>query len=137
ALHGGNQGPRGVPGGEGAARAFAAYRDMLDKERPDLVAICPYYPERRLEMTQAAAEVGAHVYAEKPMAVSPAEADAMVAVLEKHQLRGAVYHPGRLNPPVLHLKKLAEDGLIGELLAIPPRGKGERRAAGQRRHDCR
>src|SRR5262245_42085972 len=54
----------------GAARAYADYRDMLAKERPQLVAICPYIPERRLEMTQAAAEVGAHVYVEKPMAVS-------------------------------------------------------------------
>src|SRR5688572_6706057 len=39
----------------GAARAYADYREMLEKERPQLVAICPYYVERRLEMTRAAA----------------------------------------------------------------------------------
>jgi predicted dehydrogenase len=115
----------------GAARAYADYRAMLEKERPHLVAICPYYPERRLEMTQAAVEVGAHVFVEKPMAVSVAEADAMVAAVEKHRLRAAVGHPMRLAPAVVHLKKLLGDGLIGDLLEMRARGKEDSRAGGE------
>jgi predicted dehydrogenase len=115
----------------GAAQAYADYRAMLEKERPNLVAICPYYPEHRLEMIQAATEVGAHVCVEKPMAVSLVEADAMVAAVEKHKLRAAVGHPMRLNPAVVHLKKLVQDGLIGELLEVRGRGKEDGRAGGE------
>jgi len=102
-----------------AARAYADYREMLEQERPDLVAICPYYVEHRLAMTQLAAEVGAHIYVEKPMAVSPEEADAMVAAAEQHKIRVAVGHPMRLAPAVVHLK-------IGD-------GHGRLRFAPQRR----
>jgi predicted dehydrogenase len=104
---------------------------MLEKERPNLVAICPYYVERRLEMTQAAAEVGAHIYLEKPIAITLEEADAMVAVAEKRNVRVAVAHHMRLAPAVVHLKKLVEDGLIGELLEIRSRGKEDTRAGGE------
>src|SRR5262245_927341 len=45
----------------GASRSYADYQEMIAKERPNLVAICPYFVENRLEMTQAAAEVGAHI----------------------------------------------------------------------------
>jgi predicted dehydrogenase len=115
----------------GAARVYADCRQMLDKERPNLVAICPYYVERRLEMTQAAAEVDAHIYMDKPMAVSLEEADAMVAAAEKHQVKMALAHQVRLVPQVLHLKKLVEDGLIGDLLEVRARGKEDRRAGGE------
>jgi predicted dehydrogenase len=115
----------------GAPHAYADYREMLEKERPQLVAICPYYVERRLEMTQAAAEVGAHVYMDKPMAVSLEEADAMVAVAEKHKICLAVAHHLRLVPAVVHLKTLLEGGLIGELLEIRARGKEDGRAGGE------
>ena len=75
----------------GAARAYADYREMIEKEKPDLVAICPSHVERRLEMTRAAAEAGAHIYVEKPMAASLEEADAMLLVpdLLTQRLTGA------------------------------------------------
>lgn len=115
----------------GAARSYADYREMLEKEKPDLVSICPYFVEGRLEMTRAAAEVGAHVFVEKPIATSLEEADAMVAALEKHRLRGIAYHPLRLNPTVVYLKKRIEDGLIGDLLEVRARGKEDGRGGGE------
>src|SRR5688572_19625349 len=115
----------------GAARSYADYREMLVKERPNLVAICPYFPEQRVEMTRAAAEVGAHIYIEKPIATSLQDADAMTAAVEKNNVRTAVAHHARLAPVILHLKKLLDDGLIGELLEIRSRGKEDSRAGGE------
>jgi predicted dehydrogenase len=115
----------------GAARSYVDYREMLEKERPDLVAICPFYVERRLEMTQAAAEVGAHIYMEKPIAVSLEEADAIVVAAEKNRIRLTVAHHMRLAPAIVHLKELLDGGLIGQLLEIRTRGKEDSRAGGE------
>jgi predicted dehydrogenase len=82
-------------------------------------------------MTRAAAEAGAHIYLEKPIAIMLEEADAMVAAAEKHNIRVAVAHHMRLAPAVVHLKKLLDDGLIGELLEIRSRGKEDSRAGGE------
>src|SRR5206468_967368 len=51
-----------------AHRAYADYREMLQKEEPDFVGICSRSPELRLEMVTAAAKAGAHMLIEKPLA---------------------------------------------------------------------
>lgn len=45
----------------GAARGYADFREMLKREKPDLVAVCPRWVGDRLELVTAAAEAGAHV----------------------------------------------------------------------------
>src|SRR4051812_35864831 len=71
----------------GAAQGYGDYREMLAKEKPDIVTICTRWPEHRLAMLTAAAEVKAHVLTEKPFARTLEEADAMVAVAERHGIK--------------------------------------------------
>ena len=71
-----------------ASSGCAFYTDhlaMLDEVRPDVVVICAPHPlHTTLALDCFAA--GAHVLVEKPMAVSVAEADAMIA--QAHFLEG-------------------------------------------------
>ena len=53
----------------GAARTYADYREMLGKEKPDLVSIGPRWTVRHKEYLLACTEIGAHGYLEKPIAV--------------------------------------------------------------------
>ncbi len=115
----------------GAARAYADWREMLEKERPNLLAIGPRWVERRLEMVSAAASLGAHVYMEKPIAASLEEADAIIAAAEKAGISIAVAHQARLAPTLLHLKKLVDEGLLGEVMEIRTRGKEDHRSGGE------
>ena len=115
----------------GAARGYADWREMIRTEKPDIVAICPRYVEHRLEMVTAAAEAGAHTFVEKPIALSLEEADAMLAVADRHRTKMVVSHSIRLHPTVLHAKKLVDDGLIGDLLEVRTRGKEDHRAGGE------
>jgi predicted dehydrogenase len=115
----------------GAARAYADWREMIQKERPNLVSIGPRWVEQRLEMVSAAAEAGAHVFMEKPVAASLEEADAIVAVAERHKVRIAVAHHARIYPSVQHLKKLVDEGLLGDLLEVRARGKEDHRSGGE------
>jgi predicted dehydrogenase len=82
-------------------------------------------------MTRAAAEAGAHIYFEKPIATTLEEADQMAAAVETHNVRTAAAHHMRLVPSVLHLKTLISEGLIGELLEMRCRGKEDSRAGGE------
>lgn len=115
----------------GVPRAYGDWREMLRREKPDLVTVAPRWVEHRLEMFQAAAELGAHVYTEKPMATSLEEADAIMRVVEERGIKTAVAHHARLAPTVVHLKRLLDEGLIGQVLEIRTRGKEDRRAGGE------
>jgi predicted dehydrogenase len=115
----------------GAERSYADWREMLRKEKPDLVSNGPRWVEHRLEVFTACAEIGASVYSEKPMALSLEEADAILAVCEKHKVKTAFAHQVRPQPTVLHAIKCVRDGLIGDLLELRSRGKEDGRAGGE------
>ena len=102
-----------------APRNYADFREMLRKEKPDIVGIGPNrktYSAQRREMIQAAAEHGAHVMVDKPHARSLEEADQIISLAEKHKIKSVVYHPVRVAPAVVHLKKRVNEGLIGDLV---------------------
>jgi predicted dehydrogenase len=113
-----------------AQREYEDYRQMLAKERPQLVAIAPRWTDQRRAMCLAAIEAGAHLYTEKPFATDLAEADEILAAAAKMKRKIAVAHQTRLAPSVLHLKKVLDAGLIGELLTIDTWGKQDDRRAG-------
>ena len=48
----------------GAARGYADYRDMLDKEELDIVSVCPRWVPEHLAMVTACLEAGCNVYCE-------------------------------------------------------------------------
>jgi predicted dehydrogenase len=115
----------------GVTKTYASLAEMLDAEKPDLCSHGPRWVEKRLEMLTTCAERGVDVYMEKPIALSLEEADAIVAVTEKHKTKIVVAHQNRLLPQVLHLKKLVDEGLIGQLLEVRTRGKEDHRAGGE------
>lgn len=115
----------------GAERRYSDYREMLERERPDFVSIGPRHTTDRVATIRAAAEVGAHVYMEKPVAASPAECDAMIAALEAGGSRCAVAHQMRLAPAVRELERIAASGELGDLVEMRGYGKEDRRSGGE------
>ncbi len=116
----------------GAARTYADYREMLEKEEPNLVVVAPRLTGRHREYLLAAAEVGAHGFMEKPLADNLADADAMVQAVEEANLKWAIAYNFRPLPIIEHaLKLVMEDGLVGEILELRARGKEVHRAGGE------
>jgi len=91
------------------------YLDMLSAVDIDAVAICTE-SGNHATMAIAALNSGKHVLVEKPMALSIADADAMIALAEHKGLKLAVCHQNRFNPPVQELRKVLEAGMFGKLL---------------------
>lgn len=114
-----------------ALRAYADYREMLEREQPDLVSVAPRWTDQHHAMVGAALRAGAHVYCEKPFTRTLAEADELVALAARTGRRIAIAHQSRVAPPILELKRRLSAGLIGELLEIRAWGKQDRRAGGE------
>lgn len=110
---------------------YADYREMLDKAKPDIVAIGPRWLNRHREMAIAAAERGIHVYMEKPMCRTLEEADQIVAACEKSKIKLALAHQTRYSPKLHVIRKMIEEGKIGRVLELRGRGKEDGRGGGE------
>ena len=115
----------------GAARSYANYLEMLEKERPDIVSVCARNAERHEAMVCAVAAAGAHVYVDKPMAPDLESADRMLAACRAAGVRLGVAHQSRYVEPFLTAKAMLERGEIGRLLSMTGRGKEDHRGGGE------
>lgn len=115
----------------GAKAAYADYRTMLAREKPDIAAICPRWIDQHHAMLLAAAEAGCHVYMEKPFCRTLKECDAVVNALDMRHLKLGIAHVSQYSPVLATVKKLIADGVIGDLLEIRGRGKEDSRGGGE------
>jgi predicted dehydrogenase len=111
-------------------KTYADYREMLEKERPDIVSIAPRWTDCHRDMVLACAEVGAHVLLEKPMCRTLCEADEMIAAFEKKNLKLAIAHQRRYSPTMQRVQEIIAEGKLGDLLELRGRGKEDKRGAG-------
>ncbi|MFA7691595.1 MAG: Gfo/Idh/MocA family oxidoreductase [Candidatus Hydrogenedentes bacterium] len=116
----------------GALRQYSDYREMLEKESPDLVTIGPRWTNKHREYLLACAAIGAHGFIEKPLTPDLAEADEVVAGMTAKNLKWAIAFNFRTDPVIAHAKKmLFEEKLIGDILEIRGRGKEDVRSGGE------
>ncbi len=115
----------------GAKRQYLDFREMLQKEKPDLVCIAPRQPDCHLAMALAAIEAGAHLFMEKPFAATIPEADQILAAAERHGTRIAVAHTRRFQAGFQNIKALIEAGFPGAVREVRIEGKQDQRAGGE------
>jgi predicted dehydrogenase len=114
-----------------APAAYASYREMIERERPDIVAIGPRWIDQHFEMVHYCVERGIHVYMEKPFCRTLAEADALVQASEATHSRVAIAHQTRYCPIIPVVQKLIADGVLGAVLEIRARGKEDARGGAE------
>ena len=112
-------------------KAYADYREMLDREKPQFVAVAPRWIDCHREMILACAERGIHVFSEKPLAPTLADCDAIVAACERSHTKLAVAFQTRYSPRYDRVRELIAAGEIGEVLELRGRGKEDRRGGGE------
>ena len=104
----------GVP----AAGQYTDYREMLAKEDLDIVSVATQ-PEPRAAIVVDCADSGVKaIYAEKAMAASMADADAMVEAVERN---GAILNLGtnrRYDTKYDRMKEIIDSGELGDLQHI-------------------
>jgi predicted dehydrogenase len=115
----------------GAQRQYRDYREMLQKEKPDLVSIAPRHPDCHKDMALASIEVCAGIFMEKPFTETLADADTILAAAEKRGVKILVAHNRRYTPDFMQVKALLDRGLIGAVREVHIQGKQDSRVGGE------
>jgi len=101
----------------GVEKTDADYRRILEDPAVDAVHVCtPNF--MHFPIAKAALQAGKHVICEKPLATSLDEARQLVALAAETKLRNATFHNLRFYPMVQHMRRMREDGDLGEILVV-------------------
>lgn len=106
--------------GLSADHVYADYREMLERERPEIVSICTSAAARArilLDVLAISKSVKA-IWAEKPIAMTLAEADQMVEGCQRAGVLLAVGGSRCWDPIYNRIRDLIDQGEIGRLLQI-------------------
>lgn len=90
------------------------WREVVERDDIDVVDVAtPVY--LHAEMAIAAAESGKHVFCEKPMSLTSAEAERMLAAATASGVTTYVNHNYRRVPAVMLAKRLIDEGFVGRV----------------------
>ncbi|MFH1567361.1 MAG: Gfo/Idh/MocA family oxidoreductase [Gemmatimonadota bacterium] len=104
--------------GLGSSHLYEDYRAMLAAEQPDLVSVCTSAWHRATILLDTIEAGVRGIWAEKPLTLSLAEADAVVAAGDRHGTVLAVNCARRWNPLFWEARRLAAGGELGQVLQV-------------------
>ncbi len=100
---------------ENYAEAYTDYRRLLERRDIDVINICT--PSgMHAQMAIDALQAGKHVICEKPMALTLADADRMIATAQATGKKLCIVLQNRYNPPMLDLRRVVDENQLGKLL---------------------
>ena len=123
---------RAAAGNSGCA-VYADYRELLDQD-VDAVSICTK-DDQHLEPALLAAQLGKHVFIEKPIASTLDDARTIVAAAQTAGVHLGVGFLLRFDPRYAHVKQLIEQQRLGQVIHVTakrnsPRTEGPARYGG-------
>jgi UDP-N-acetyl-2-amino-2-deoxyglucuronate dehydrogenase len=99
---------------QGGVNRYADYRELLIKERPQLVAVATG-SGNHAQIALDAIAAGCNVIVEKPIALSLDDADRLIAAAKDKGVRICVCHQNRFNRSVQKIRQALEEGRFGRL----------------------
>ncbi len=97
----------------GVGGYYGDVSEMLARERLDVVHITTP-PGAHLGLTRQCVEAGAHVFLEKPLALTTGEAAALIGVVEAAGKRMSINYWPNFDPPAMEFKAMLASGVVGE-----------------------
>ncbi|PRX50436.1 oxidoreductase family protein [Prauserella shujinwangii] len=104
----------GIP----ADTTFADWRELLARPRLADVAVIATQDREHAEPAVELARRGYHLLLEKPMATTEADCERIVRAVADSGVRLAVCHVLRYTPYTRTLKRLVDDGRIGDIVSV-------------------
>lgn len=80
--------------------------------------VCDAPTNRHAEVMIAAANAGKHIFTEKVMALTVKECEAIADAVRKAGVKFCISFPARTRPKFLFAKRVAEEGLIGDITLL-------------------
>jgi UDP-N-acetylglucosamine 3-dehydrogenase len=98
----------------GVKQTFTDYNQLL--KQPTIDAVIISLPTHlHAPCAISAAEMGKHVFLEKPLARNPLEGKDIISSAKKNAVKLMIGYPSRFNSGYLDLKKKMENGILGEI----------------------
>ncbi len=92
---------------------YTDYREMLEKEQPEIVSVCAYATDRFSMVTDCIKSGVKGIWSEKAFATSLTEADEMIRLCKEHKTELIISYMRRWDSEYQMAKKLISDGAIG------------------------
>ena len=96
-------------------KVYKDYRELLEKEQPDLAAIATE-SGKHAGIALDCIAAGVHVIIEKPIALSIDDADAIIKAGKEKKVLVCVNHQNRFNKSIQEIRKAIEKNRFGKLL---------------------
>ena len=90
---------------------------LLQQGGLEAIILCTPHQQHAAQMV-AAADAGLHIFCEKPLCLTLADAKRAVALCESKNLVLGIGHERRFEPEVIAMRQLIADGTLGEVLQI-------------------
>ncbi len=98
----------------GSTKTYKDYREMLAKERPELVAICTE-SGKHAAIALDCIDAGCHVIIEKPIALSLADADEIIQRAKEKCVKVCANHQNRFNKAIQKIRDALENKRFGKM----------------------
>ena len=98
----------------GAKTATGDYRELLRIDGIEAIMISATPESTHFPMARDALAAGKHVLLEKPIAIELAEADELIALARRNNLKFTIGYSQRFNPKYAYVKQCVRDGTIGK-----------------------
>lgn len=95
-------------------KRYTDYKEMIEKENPELVAICTE-SGKHAQIAVDCIEHGCNCIIEKPIALSIADADAIINAAIKHHIKVSACHQNRFNRSVQIIREAIDMNRFGRL----------------------
>jgi len=102
---------------DGALEPCQTPKDLLARSDVQAVVIASE-TSRHAELVECAAAAGRAIVLQKPMALTMAEADRILAAVTKHAVPFTIAWQMRIDPQNLAMKQLIEDGTLGKVFMV-------------------
>ena len=104
----------------GIGSVYSDYRELLEREHPDIVLLCPELAYTA-EIGEAVASHGAHMVTEKPLTASLAGAERLVRAARRFDVRLMVNWPSAWSGAIRRMHELIAQGAAGTTLQVHTR----------------
>src|SRR5436190_17815615 len=96
------------------ASATLDYQDILKNPAISVVYVCTTPEQNHFPITRDCLKAGRHVLLEKPIAIELWEADELITLARRANLKFTIGYSQRFNPKYAYAKKKLTDGTLGE-----------------------
>lgn len=98
----------------GDINRYTDYKEMIEKEKPELVAICTE-SGKHAEIALYCIESGCNCIIEKPIALSISDADSIIAASIKNNVKVCACHQNRFNKSIQKIREAIDMNRFGKL----------------------